>query len=317
MPSPGEYRRHLNRLYEQGRFQTALDEVVRAEGEGSAYHDEAIFWQACLLCKLGRPEEGMARLRFLSEHGGWVAREWLEWDPALEPLRGLEEFKALLPLMDSRRAQAEKETKVDVRVALPGGPSRRVSRPLLVLHGRGNEGEDALRRWGPAVHQGYAVFSLQSSQPWSPGLYQWDNEEMATHDVGRALEVIRRTGGVARRPPVLGGYSQGALVALRALLTGRAGGAKKAFLVSPSTRLAVDVGEETLNRVRASRLRGSDVVIVSGEKDFSLAFQLQLVEALTQAGARSRLEVVPGGQHDYPPDFSERLPVLLQGLDQP
>ncbi len=306
----------MNHLYEQEQFAVALEIAKKAEADAGGFRSEAMFWQACLLCRLGRQEEGLARLKDLVEAGGWVAAEWLLWDPALEPLRGREEFKALLPIVTSRRDEAEKATKVSVHAALPGAGRKKVGfRPLLVLHGRGNEGQDALERWMPAVKVGYALFSLQSSQPWSPGLYQWDNEHMVRHDLEAGLDLVHATNGVAARPPVLGGYSQGALVALRAMLEGVAGGAKRAILVSPSVRTDRDVGGDTLDRVRGTKLGGWSVYTISGEKDFSLPFQQDLHAALKAAGAKSELDIVPGGVHDYPKDFSERLPKALAAVD--
>ena len=104
----------MNRLYEQAQFAAALEMADHAAADTEGFRSEATFWQTCLLCKLGRSEEGLVRRKNMVGAGGWVAAEWLAWDPALEPLRGRDEFKALLPIVTSRRDEAEKATKVSV-----------------------------------------------------------------------------------------------------------------------------------------------------------------------------------------------------------
>lgn len=301
------------RLYEKGDLSQALRTAREFEATVPGYRDEAIFLQACLGCKLGRPDEGMASLRRLAESGGWYSWEHLSWDPDLETIRPREEFKALGPLFEDRRKAAEKNSSPRVIRALPPplDSKPRGIGALLVLHGRGQEAPGTLEKWTSATRSGWGVFSLQSSQPYTPGSYQWDDEERSRSDLRAGLQAVRETPGVEPDAPILGGYSQGALVGLRAMLAGALPGSRRAILVSPSTRIAVDKGEETLAWVRQAKLTGWAIYTLSGEEDFSLGFQRKLHEQLLAAGAQSDLVVIPGEGHDYPKSFPQLLETAL------
>jgi predicted esterase len=314
--TPGRYRKELNLRYEKSEFSEALTRAEEAERVSPEYREESIFWQACLLCKLGRAEEGLAQLERLSSTGGWIGTEWMAWDPALEPLRTDRRFQSLMSIFDARRNEAEKQSRFQLLSA--PSPERRSpgpSRGLLVLHGRGNEAQDALERWSAGSPPRYEVHALQSSQLWSPGLYQWDNETQAVRDLSAGLDAVHLIPWLAARPPVLGGFSQGALVVLRAILHGEAGDARRAILLSPSTRTDHEVGDETVELARSVDRHGISIHVLTGEKDFSLPFQRRLHDALRERGADSVLEVIPGAMHDYPPGFSGRLGDVLASVD--
>jgi acetyl esterase/lipase len=78
------------------------------------------------------------------------------------------------------------------------------------------------------------------------------------------------------------------------------------------------IGFEDVDRQLASAARrGLRAAFVVGEEDFVLESVKPFHEALRAAGIASRLDIVPGVGHDYPPDFGSRLAALLAWVGVP
>lgn len=63
--------------------------------------------------------------------------------------------------------------------------------------------------------------------------------------------------------------------------------------------------------------RGVRAAFLVGEEDGALESVKPFHEKLVAAGIASRLDVVPGVGHDYPPDLESRLPDIFAWFDVP
>jgi dienelactone hydrolase len=214
--------------------------------------------------------------------------------PVMAPLGAEPRFAAMLARVEARIAA--RGLRPLLVVAGPEPPDPRA--PLLLgLHGAASTAEQHHGHWLPAVTLGCVVASAQSSQPSTADAFRWDDRDGVRRDLRAVLPQLPAHGEV-----VLTGFSQGAAVALELALAGDAVPASGVVCVGPSYPPSTRFPEAR---------RPLDVVILRGSDDSWGRAVPGTVEALRAAGHRVHAEEVPGLGHDYPTDFSERLPGLL------
>ena len=182
-------------------------------------------------------------------------------------------------------------------------PSGRPRASLVVLHGRGMRAEDVVDQWAGASD--VLLVAPHSTQSFDMHTDCWDDAAIGEADASRAVEQARREWPEARPPLVVGGFSQGAGLAVILAATGRLPGVRGCIAVAPSARWASEV---IGNKKPPEGLR---VVVLVGALEPRLEDRQRVVEGLRSAGADVRLDVVGRIGHDYPADFARRLPAAL------
>ena len=285
--------RRLMAAYGRGDWPEALA-AAEAYAELVPEQAEPVYWIACLRARGGDPDGAVATLRAGSERGFWWAPELLGEDPELEAARDAAGFGDIVALSAERMAQAREGA---APALLTEGDGDRV---LLALHGRMGVVAEALGAWLPAVESGFRVAALGSSQVLSSGVAGWDDLAVARSELDWAEAQL------GTRPRVLGGFSQGAMLAIAEAVAGRADGF---VALAPSVgRVGMPTLDELRPRLGRPGLRGA---IVIGADDFRLGAARELAVAAQEAGMPLRLDVVEGLDHAYPADLAERLPGLL------
>lgn len=242
---------------------------------------------------LGRPGEAVAAME-AAEAEGRLWRAGALRNPRFEPLGAEPRFAALLARVEARIAA--RGFRPRLLVDAPEG--RHDDAPLLLgLHGATSVAEDLRVRWLPAVALGCIVASAQSSQPATEDAFCWDDRDQVRRDLRALLPGLPPHGEV-----VLTGFSQGAATALDLALAGDVVPARGVIGVAPSYPPAdrLPVADRPLR-----------IAVLHGLDDEWGRTVPDTLEALRAAGHTVHLEQVPGLGHDYPPDFSERLPGLL------
>jgi len=190
-----------------------------------------------------------------------------------------------------------------VRTWAPIDDDRGETPLLLCLHGA-NASMSQLEDLAPAlVTAGWRVACGQSSQPTAPGLWCWDDPEWADADV----EAFLRS-AAAPRPErtAVAGFSQGAAVAVRTALRGRAPLGFVALAAAFSPRDLRALAELATS---APRVRG---IVWLGDRDPWLPAARQAWETLRAAGHDVHLEVTPGRGHSLSWEMTAILPELLR-----
>jgi predicted esterase len=304
--------RAVVQLYGERRYSEALALARDASGRFTDRRATTSFWIACLLSVMGEHDDAVKVLAEGIERGEWWGEGRLRGDPDLAPLQKREDFGAVLEAARHRQA------------ATPSRPALEVLRPstqprglVIALHGGAGTIESTAPQWQHATELGYAVgIPLSSQRSGSDDDWRgWDDVDIATQEVADARDRLARQLRLDRERAIIAGFSQGGRRVVEWALTG----------ALPDVRRFIGVasGVDHLRREDVDRhlpsavRRGIRVAFVVGERDFVLKSVKRVHAALLEAGVASRLDVVPGVAHDYPPDFQFRLRALLAWLGVP
>ena len=292
-PDPAELVRRMVAAYGRGEWAEAL-EAAEAYAAQAPEEAEPVYWTACIRSRAGDADGALAAFRAGSERGFWWSPAMLREDPDIEFARGAPGFADVVAISERRMAEARKDVEPTL---LSAGEGDRV---LLALHGRMGVVGEALEAWLPAVAAGFRVAALGSSQLLSPGVAGWDDLSVARRELDWA------EGKLGTAPRVLGGFSQGGMIAIAEAVGGRAAGF---VALAPSVgRVGMPTLEELRPHLGRPGLRGA---IVIGADDFRLDAARELAAAADEVGTPLLLEVVDGLDHAYPSDLDDRLPRLL------
>lgn len=165
--------------------------------------------------------------------------------------------------------------------------------PVVLLHGSG-QNEHTLLRFARGACAGHTLVAVRGRIPWEDGFAffrRHPDRTLDQRDLGRGAAAIQRLleglQGASPQPPIVLGYSNGAIAAAAAIL-GDPGLSAGAILLRPLSPFP----EQTF-----PRLDGYPILLVSGQVDArrdpsdgpSLATQLRA------AGAATSLVVLPVG----------------------
>lgn len=294
----------LMSLYTAGKYAAALELVEKNEPEFPDNLARTTFWKMCLLSLAGRSEEALSTFRRGLDHGLWWAESQFV-DTDLDPLRDLPEFKQLVAESVQRWEQEHKQIKREHILVLPDAPFSPPYPLLIVLHGRNGNKESNLEYWNVARQQGWAVLSVQSTQPLFPDSYCWDDPVTGLQDVLYALEQTQEAHDIDRQRMAIGGFSQGSGMAIYASLSEEL--PVRGFIAGATWWQ--DVRSLANLAAGAKNLRG---YFVSGELDNTLARAREIQAVLKQNSIAFDEELHPGLGHAFPDDFETSFTRALE-----
>ncbi|MBF9029067.1 phospholipase [Rhodobacterales bacterium HKCCE3408] len=198
------------------------------------------------------------------------------------------------------------------RLALAGAPASKARGGLVLVHGRGASAADIL-----GLGQALGLPELALAAPEAPGNSWWptsflaptaqmeDHVQAGIAAIDAAIAALTED-GLPREKIALGGFSQGACLALE--YAARKGGVSAVFGLSGALVGTGDAGGEALNELYgyadktfdySTDLSGVPVVFEVHERDphIPLARVRRSVEVFDALGADTSLSVMPGPGH--------------------
>lgn len=294
-------RGRLFQLHAAGDYGTALELARSAARDFPDESDRTTYWIACLLARLGDGEGALQALEDGSRRGLWWAPQALEADPDLESLRTSHRFRAIVEAGRVAHAAAGARPPAEPIVRHP--PTARARAALVVLHARGERAEQAVERW--ADPRDLLLIVPHSTQAFDMRSGCWDDPQVAQSDVRHAVNSAL-TDVDDKLPLLIGGFSQGAALAVYLAAYQRLPGIGACIAVAPSAGWARElIGPDPPS------LDGLRYVMLMGTLDPRHDECQRLAEQLRAAGAEVRLDVIEGLGHDYPADFAQRLPAAV------
>jgi predicted esterase len=211
----------------------------------------------------------------------------------------------------------EAGTRVSVAMFPPQAVETAGAPPLfLPLHGGADIPGEHDAYWAAAVGLGVLTAVPRSSQRRTSDTFWWGaphepfDRERSERDVQAAYDEVGATYAFDVARVLLGGFSQGAVLAVTLALQNRPFPVHGFACVGP--------GIEDLESLRplmeSAATRGLRGWMLAGERERGLDQITRLNQELTSHGVSCRLEVVPGIGHEFPDDFRGRLQSGLRFL---
>jgi predicted esterase len=313
-----DLRRAMFRHYGAGRYPEALDAAREAWERFPEHEARTAYWVACLLCRVGNPDEALRVLAAARGRGRWWGERLLTADPDLEPLRGRPGFLRLIADCAQAHRAAQAAARPEVLIFPPEiSPSRR--HPLvLALQGRGGSAAEYAPHFRSATDQGWIVALPQGTQLEGEGMYTWDDPEQAERDIAWAYGEVAKTHRIAEDRMLLAGVSQGGGLAIALALRGRPIPCRGFAAVVPTATIGSPGAGTPLHMCVTpdAAQRGVRGWILTGDRDPRCPQVCDLHEKLVQIGIVCQLDVLPVG-HEVPADFGTRLTKALTFLAGP
>ncbi|MBN1306162.1 MAG: dienelactone hydrolase family protein [Anaerolineales bacterium] len=296
----------MMKAYSAGEYAKALEFSERAAENFPEKAERTLLWRVCLLSRVERTDESLRLLAAALEDGYWWQAAIFS-DPDLDGVRELPEFQQLVEV-SRQRAEANAANQVPQRFVVE--PVQGTSEPyplLLAMHGRGHNSAEELDFWGASSRLGWLVVSLQSSQALTMTGFCWDDLEKAEREVLDHLEAIRDEYPIDKNRIVLGGFSQGAGLAILSSLNEKVPAC--GFVVVGAW--APDVGAIAARAPHKKAVKGYFVI---GENDHTREVAEQIHSVLREAGLELEEERYPELGHEFSPDYEITLDKALKFL---
>jgi acetyl esterase/lipase len=271
---------------------------------------ESSFLLACAYNRAGDEEQALRTLETALDRGNCWHDSLLLWSPSLKPLRELPRFHGILARSKAIMDDLEAHTRVSVTVFAPkAGPTATAPPLFLPLHGGADIPGEHDRYWAAAADFGLVVAVARSSQRRSSDTFWWGgppepfDRDRSERDVKAAYEEVSGTFAFDVTRVVLGGFSQGAVLAVTLALQNRPSPVRGLACVGPG----IEDLEPLLPLMEPAAARGLRAWILAGERERGLELITRLARELTLRGVPCELDVVPGLGHEFPEDFGTRL----------
>jgi predicted esterase len=291
----------LVRLYEQRKYEEALEVVEQNADHFPVQRARTTFWRMCLLSLSGRPDDMLSVFRHGLDSGLWWAEQQFAIETDFDPVRDLPEFKELVAQSERKCIEMQEHVKPDRTVLLPDDTSGEL--PLLIaLHGRNGNKDHNLEFWDVARRRGWLVLSPQSRQALFEGAYCWDNGEQGLRDILYHVEEVTQGHRIDPERIVIGGFSQGSGMGIFLALSGKT--LARGFIgIGTWWQAPADF------HGKGNHVRG---YFVTGEKDHTLERAREIQNVLKQNNVPFTEEVHPELGHAFPADFERAFDQAIE-----
>lgn len=271
---------------------------------------ESSYLLACAYNRAGHDEQALRALEGALDRGSCWNHSLLLWSPSLKPLQNTPRFSRIVDRSKRMMEELEAGTRVGATVFPPQAVETALAPPLLLsLHGGADIPGEHDGYWAAAAGLGVMVAIAQSSQRRSSDTFWWGgppepfDRERSERDVRAAYDEVRATNAFNRARVALGGFSQGAVLAVTLALQNRPFPIHGFACVGPG----FEPLEPLMRLMESAGARGLRGWILAGETERGLGLVTRLSDALNTHGVPCQLEVVPGIGHEFPDDFGARL----------
>jgi predicted esterase len=301
-----DVEQEYHRLAAAGDYAEALALITREGHLFPDYSQSVIFyWRMLMANHLNQSTLVLQLLQEALAAGHWYSPFELHGD--FQTLNGRPEFEYLLERSAERRAAVIADA-VPVLKAFEPECAPQPYPWLLALHGNQSNVESFARHWIMAVSHGWFVALPQSTQPYGPGAFSWNDQEWAVPEVQQHVAAIYQAYPVDPSRAVVAGFSMGAGLALWLVLNNFVQ-ASGLILVAPFLP-TVESLLPALERFQAKGLR--TYLVASDDDPYCLDVAQKLAILLPRHGIDCKLETYPQLGHSFPPPFEARLPLVLE-----
>jgi predicted esterase len=305
-----EMRTKVVELFQAEQYAEAV-EILKWGIEAFPNHLEANCYNLALCYTAsGKIEEALRSLQAGLDQGIWFSRYGFLGE-LWAPMRELDGFEALQEAYETRRQQAQKESKPRLVIETPKSYTPEKTYPLFIaLHGGGENLEVFQPQWKSSkLEDEFIVAYLQSLQVMGNNRFAWEDLDLAEKEILEAYETVLQDFTVDPAEVLIGGFSDGGRASL-ALTTSETTLPLKGFVV-----LCPPIPETfTPEGAAKAQERGVRGTLLTTEMDQRLEDQKEMVAVFKAQGVAVRLVVTPDIGHWYPPDLGEQIDTAIKHI---
>ena len=189
-------------------------------------------------------------------------------------------------------------------VILPQNYNKKKSYPLLyIFHGNSRNIEKSKTNWkSPLMSEEFITVFLQSYLPASSEDFRWvTNDEKTRKEFQGIYNQIQKEYSVDNSQIIFAGMSAGGWIAIEFVMNNYF---PISALVLNCPVIPTDIKDDMINSFVAQNRK---MAIITGENDFALEDQKDLVNKIIMLNGQAIIEVNKGLGHDFSEDFTEQL----------
>lgn len=298
-------------LYRKGDFRQAYDLLTEAAPNYPENAQRLYEWRFDIAARMGKVELAEDLLAEALDAGCFYGEYALRKDDDLREMQGRQRFEVLVERNFKLLAQAQQSSRPELDLINPGRVQEDGTRPLLMaLHGNNSNVERFRGYWNSLIGSDWLVALPQSSQVGGKGIYVWNDMAIAKRELIDHFQTIMEDHPAAPIRLLVAGFSKGGHAAILAALD-------EWIPVSGFIAIAPyipDVDEMLRLVDEAKRHLPCGYFLLGGEDESCTPGAKKLYEGMEKRGMDCRLKVFPGVEHDFPPDFGQILPQVIEFL---
>ncbi len=296
------------RLHSEQRYAEALEMLARVQINFPEQQGRIYYWRMCFAALTGDIDQSLSLFAQSLDHGYWHPSTMLRQDSDLKTLQDNPLFEQLFERNAQFVVQAQANVKPHRIDLFPETPP---PYPLFVaLHSNTSNAAAHVDYWRSAIQQGWAVSLPQSTQVAGVDSYVWDNMDWTQREVTEHIDAVCQMHPIDRGKLVIGGFSKGAQVAARLVLSGMV---QACGFISVAGYDRPEQRDQWQAELASARARDVRAFLVVGESDLMFLPGIKaLHDLLTGRDIRSELRIFPSLDHAYPEAWDHVLPKALE-----
>jgi len=224
------------------------------------------------------------------------------------PILENEEFKEIFEKWEVLREELQQKTKFHYLVFEPEDYDKSNKYPMFIaIHGWGEDAEFFSEYWKSSkLSKEYILVLPQSSQVVGSKNFAWDDNSLAHEEISSIYKKIIKDYSVDTDNVIIGGFSQGATLALEISLNTQIISTKGFISLCPDKPQSFN-----LEAVKEAKAKGIKGCIITGDQDASFNQQKEMVDTFKEAGFNYEFDITEGLGHWFPKDLSAKLDTYI------
>ena len=294
-------------LKEQNKYEEAIKILNKISEEFPENEYEISRELAFLYEKNGQPEKSFEIWQKGHQKGFFYGM--FPHFSVFQPFKKYDDFKPIVEEDMRIRKEALDKSNIKYEVILPTDYDNQKAYPLiLIFHGGGSTIEKAKFDWKSGVlKRDYIQVFFQSYLYYDMKSFGWGiADQRARKEVKQCYNEVLQKFNIDRNIIITGGISAGAYTAMDLVLNDII--QTKGFIaVCPD----IEMKDFDVQKIAEAARIGIKGIIISGEKDFSLKRQEEIVKVFKDVQFPHQFHVIPNMGHEYPDHFENKLVLLL------
>ena len=232
----------------------------------------------------------------------------------LKAYTDLEGFKDIVERDNEIIGLAQEKAKAEFEISLPNNFDKNREYPLFIaLHGGGGTKEETKHFWqSESLNKKYIVAHIQSSQIFTMNGFSWNfDTKRGRKDIEKCFGKIMKEYGknIDDEKVYIGGFSAGAAMSIDMILQDLID--IRGFIAFAPQKPA-SFNDDNVKKAASKNIKG---VILTGEKEFSIEQQKEMVEAFDKENLECSFMIEDIG-HFYPDNFSDYLEKAVKFIEK-